>query len=115
MDRENIQRIADQFIRKIIAEMVNMREGMIESVEGAVEEVEALGLSQNEASFLIWQVADVESMMHDTKRRFEQQTNRMVEALSTLEPDEEQEARRIIREQLVKIYTDLTSESGDVM
>lgn len=108
MDPEDIEEMVDDFVEKIKAEFVGFSQEMDTSVKGATEEMRAIGLSIEEDAFLMMNMVDPGAMLQERQERCRAHVEDIYEVISQLDPQDEQQARKMIAEALHEFHDELT-------
>jgi len=92
MDIEKIRRIVDGYIEELKAEFARYAQNMVESAEGAEEEIEDMGLPR-EMFFFLW---DPQDIFYVSKAACTLHTDRIFQLLEGMDPEDEKTARGMI-------------------
>ena len=105
MDHEQIRQIVNEYIEELGSEFGNFSRQMVESAEGVQEEIRSMNLPKE----LFMDLLDPQEIFGASKTVCSALTDRMLALLQALDPDEEQEMRRVIKERLRGIMDSLLS------
>ena len=105
MDIEKIRQIVDKYIEELGSELEKFSRQMVESGEGVEEEIRSMNLPKE----LFMDLLDPQEIFRASKTVCSALTDQMLALLQALDPDEEQEMRRVIKERLRGIMDSLLS------
>ena len=105
MDIEKIRRIADEYIEELGSEFGEFSREMVARAEEAQEEIEDMDLPED----LFINLLDPQKIFRASKTVCSALTEHMSILLQGLDPDEEREARRMVKERLRGIVDSLLS------
>ena len=109
MDAEEIAELVDEFMDKLVSELNQLHKEIAANAEGAEREVKDLGLSQEDAPHLIFDLADPMGSIEASQGRCRMHVSDVFDILEGLDPDEEQLARTMIREELRELHSEIDS------
>ena len=116
MDIEKIEELVDDFIEKLAGEFDQLRTTIDTNQEAAREELQALGLSEQDAPRLLFDLVDPMGSVDASRERCKAHNDDMFDILDRLDPEEETYARRMIGQRLKDMHADLNkffSSSND--
>ena len=109
MDAEEIMGLVDEFIGQLKGEFVQLSRELTVNAEGAAEEVEILGLSQEEAPYLIFNLADPMGTIGASQERCRAHTKDIFDIFEGMDSEEEALARSMIMERLHELHSEINS------
>ena len=108
MDIEKIEELVDDFIKKLAGEFDQLRTTIDTNQEAAREELKCLGLSEQDAPRLLFDLVDPMGAVEASKERCSvHNNNNMFDILDRLDPEEEAYARRMIGQGLREMHAEL--------
>lgn len=112
MDEDQIQKVVDAFTDRLKRELESVVRQVRESAEIALQEINALGLNEHNASGLLMQLADLEGIIDRTRETATELSNKIFEELDMMDAEEGLETRRRIVERLKIFYTEFEKMMG---
>lgn len=109
MDIEDITELVDEFIDQLKQEFAELSRQLTVNAEGAAEEVEILGLSQEEAPYLVFNLADPMETIKISQERCRVHTRYIFDMCEGMDPEEETLARAMIAERLRELHAEIHS------
>ena len=107
MDAEKIIELVDGFVDQLKCELVQLSKNFALNAEGAVEEAKMLGLSQEEAPYLIFNLADPMGAIESSQKQCLAHTNHMFDICQGMDPEEETFARTMIVQRLRELHEEI--------
>lgn len=109
MDAEEIEELVDGFMDQLIDEFDQLGKEITENGENARREVKAMGLSQEDAPRLVFDLADHIGSIQTSQERCRVHVKDIFHILNDLDPEEEKLARVMIIERLHEFHSQLNS------
>lgn len=109
MDAEKIVEWVDGFMDQLTEEFNQLGKEITANAEHAVREVEALGLSQEDAPRLVFDIADPMGSIQTSQERCQTHVGNIFDVFERLDPEEERLARIMIRERLCEFHSEISS------
>lgn len=109
MDSEEIAELVDGFMDKLVWEFGQLSKELVVNAEGAAEEVKILGLSQEEAPYLIFNLADPMGTIGISQERCRTHVKDVFDILNGLDLEEEKLARIMIHKGLRELHSEIGS------
>ena len=107
MDAEDIEELVDGFIDQLVSEFNQLGKEIAESAKHAGEEIEAMGLSQEDMPRLVFDLADSMGRIAASQDRCRMHVGNIFDILDGLDPEEEKLARAMIHEALHEFHSEI--------
>lgn len=109
MNTEEIAELVDGFIDQLAWEFNQLGKEITAHVEDAGREVQALGLSQEEAPRLVFDLANPMGSIQTSQERCRRHMSNISNILDGLDPEEEKLARILIHKGLRELHSEINS------
>lgn len=109
MDAEEIAELVDGFIDQLAWEFSQLGKEITAHAEDAGREVQALGLSQEEAPRLVFDLADPMGSIETSQERCRRHVSNIFDILGGLDSEEEKLARILIHKGLRELHSEINS------
>lgn len=107
MDTEDITELVDEFIDQLKREFTELNRELVINAEEATEEVEILGLSQEDAPYLIFNLADPMGTIQMSQERCRVHARHIFHICEGMDPEEETLAQVMIIKRLRELYAEI--------
>lgn len=109
MDAEEIAELVDGFMDQLAQEFNQLGKEITANAEDAGREVQALGLSQEEAPRLVFDLANPIGSIETSQERCRMHVSTIFDILDGLDPEEEKLARILIHKGLRELHWEINS------
>lgn len=109
MDAEEIVELVDGFIDQLALEFSKLGKEIIENAKNARKEVQTLGLSQEDAPRLVFDLANPIGSIETSQEQCRMQVGNIFDILDGLDPEEEKLARMLIHKGLRELHSEINS------
>jgi len=109
MDAEEIAELIHGFMDQLAWEFNQLGKEITENAEDAGKEVQAMGLSREDAPRLVFDLADPMASIETSQERCRAHVNNIFGILDSLDPEEEKLARALIHEGLRELHSEIGS------
>ncbi len=108
MDIEKIEELVDDFIEDLAGEFNQLKTTIDTNQVTACEELKLLGLSEQDAPRLFFDLVDPMGTIEASKERCKAHNDHMFDLLERLDPEEEAYARGMISQRLREMHAELS-------
>ena len=105
----DIEELVDGFMDQLVSEFNQLGKEITASAKHAGEEIEAMGLSQEDMPHLVFDLADPMGRIAASQERCRMHMGNIFDILDSLDPEEEKLARTMIREKLYEFHSEINS------
>ncbi len=105
----DIEELVDGFMDQLVSEFNQLGKEITVSAKHAGEEIEAMGLSQEDLPRLIFNLVDPMGRIVASQERCRMHMGNIFDILDSLDPEEEKLARTMIREKLHEFHSEIGS------
>lgn len=109
MDTEDITELVDEFIDQLKGEFAELSKELAVNAQGAAQEAGILGLSQEDAPYLIFNLADPMGTIQMSQERCRAHMNDIFDICQNMDPEEETLARTMIIKRIHELHAEINS------